>query len=61
MNTENVSVKTFLQWRRDIKGSGTVLCWPTAAALWEGMSIPWNARDSQNGKKKKERDFVCVK
>jgi len=53
MNTENVSVKTFLQWRRDIKGSGTVLCWPTAAALWEGMSIPWNARDSQNGKKKK--------
>ena len=33
MNTENVSVKTFLQWRRNIKGSGTVLCSPTAAAL----------------------------
>ena len=23
---ENVSIKTFVQWRRDIKGNGTVLC-----------------------------------
>jgi hypothetical protein len=27
---ENVSIKTFLQWRRDIKGNGTVLCWTLA-------------------------------
>jgi len=26
MNTEKVSIKTFLQWRRDIKGNGTGLC-----------------------------------
>jgi len=30
--------KTFLQWRRDIKRNGTVLCSPTAAGLWQGMS-----------------------
>jgi len=40
MNTENVSIKTFLQWRRDIKGNGTVLCWPTTAGLWQGMPLP---------------------
>jgi len=50
MNTENISIKTFLQWRRDIKGSGTVLCSPTAAGLWQGMPLPWNASDRQNGK-----------
>jgi len=25
MNTENVTIKKFLQWRRDIKGNGSVL------------------------------------
>jgi hypothetical protein len=31
MNKENVSVKTFLHWRRDKKGNGTVLYSPTTA------------------------------
>ena len=48
MNTENVSINTFLQWRRDIKGNGTVLCSPTAAGLWQGLPLPWNASDRQN-------------
>ena len=50
VNSENVSIKTFLQWRRDIEGSGTVLCLPTAAGLWQGMSLPWNTSDRQNQK-----------
>ena len=58
MNTENVSIKTFLQWKRDIKGNGTGLCSPTTAGLWQVMSLPWNTSDRQNGKK---HDFVCVK
>ena len=49
MNTENISTKTFLQLRRDIKGNGSVLCWPTTAGLWQGMSVPWNTSDKQNG------------
>jgi hypothetical protein len=45
--------ETFLQWRRDIKGHGTVLCSPTAG-LWQGMPLlPWNISNRQNGKKKK--------
>jgi len=48
MNMKNVSIKTFLQLRRDIKGNGTV---PTTAGLWQGMPLPWNKRDRQNGKK----------
>jgi len=52
MNMENVSIKTFLQWRRDIKGNGNVLCSPTAAGLWQGMPLPWNTSDRQNEKKK---------
>jgi len=56
---ENVSIKTFRQWRRDIRGNGTVLCSPTTAGLWQGMSLTWNASDRQNGKKL--NDFVCVK
>jgi len=40
----NVSIKIF-QWRRDIKGNGTVLCSPTAAGLWQGMPLPWNTSD----------------
>ena len=59
MNMENVSIKTFRQWRRDIRGNGTVLCSPTTAGLWQGMSLTWNASDRQNGKKL--NDFVCVK
>ena len=39
------SIKTFLQWRRDIKGNGTVLCSPTTAGLWQGMPLPWNTSD----------------
>ena len=50
MKTENVYIKTFLQWRRDIKGNGTVLCSPTTAGLWQGMPLPWNTKDKQNGK-----------
>jgi len=49
MNTENVSIKTFLQWRRDIKGNGTVLCSPTTAGLWQGIPLPWNTSDRQKG------------
>jgi len=45
MNKENVSIKTFLQWRRDIKGNGTGLCSPTTVGLWQGMSLPWNISD----------------
>jgi len=60
MNTENVSIKTFLQWRRDIKGNGTVLCSQTTAGLWQVMPLPWDTNDRQNGKKK-PHDFVCVK
>jgi len=48
MNTENVSIKTFLQWRRDIKGNGTMLCCPTTTGLWQGMPLPWNTSDRQN-------------
>jgi len=58
MNTDNVSINTFLQWRRDIKGNGTVLWSPTTAGLWQGMPLPWNAGDRQNGEKS---DFICVK
>jgi len=54
MNTENVSIKTFLQWRRDIKGNGTGLCAPTTAGLWQGMSVRWNTSDRQNGGKRKK-------
>jgi len=53
MNTENISIRTFLQWRRDIKGNGTVVCSPTTAVLWQGMPLPWNISDRQNEKKKK--------
>jgi len=49
MNTENVSFKTFLQLRRYIKGRGTGQCSSTTAGLWEGMSLPWNTSDRQNG------------
>jgi hypothetical protein len=69
MNAENVSIKTFLQWRRDIKGNGTVLCLLTTAGLWQVMPLPWNTSDRPNGeekrkekkKKEKKHDFVCDK
>ena len=48
---ENVSIKTFLQLRRDDKGNGTVLCSPTTAGLWQGMPIPRNTSDRQNERK----------
>ena len=49
MNTENISIKTFLQWRRDIKGNGNVLCSPTTSGLWQGMPLPWNTSDRGRG------------
>ena len=45
MNMENVSINTFLQWRRDIKENETVLCSPTTVGLWQGIPLPWNASD----------------
>jgi len=54
MNSENVSIKTFLQWRRDIKGNGTVLCCPTAAGLGQGMPITWNTND------KRKKEYVIL-
>jgi len=50
MNMENVSNKTFLQWRKGIKGNGTVLCLVNTAGLWQGMPLPWNTSDRQNKK-----------
>jgi len=63
MNTENVSIKTSLQWRRSIKGNGTVLWSPTTAGLWQEMTLPWNTSDRQKerGRGEKKYDFVCVK
>ena len=58
MNTENISIKTFLQWLRDIKGNWTVLCSPTTARLWKEMSLTWNTSDRQN--KTKNHDFVVL-
>ena len=58
MNTENVSIKTFFQWRRDIKGNGTVLCSLTTAGLWQGITLPRNSSDRQNEKK---ITWFCVK
>jgi len=48
---ENVSINTFLQWRRDIKGNGTVVCSPTTVGLWQVLPLPWNTSDRQNEKK----------
>ena len=49
MNTENISIKKFLQRRRDIKGNGTVPWSPTTAGIWQVMPLPWNTSDRQNG------------
>ena len=62
VNTEDVSIKTFLQWRRDIKWNGTGLCSPTTVGLWQGMFLPWNTTDRQNGGTHTHtHDFVYVK
>jgi len=58
MNTVNVSINMFLQWRRDIKGNGTVLCSPTAVGHWQGMPLPWNARDRQNKTKQTKKNMI---
>ena len=59
MNTEKVSIKTILQWRRNIKGNGTVLCSPTTAGLWQGMPLPLNTSDREKEKEKeKEKKIV---
>ena len=52
MNTDNVSIKTFLQCRRDTKGNGTGLSALTTAGIWQEMSLPLNTSDRQNEKKK---------
>jgi len=57
MNTENVSIKTFFQCRRDMKGNGTVLCSPTTAGLWQGMPLPWNT-SNRGGKKKNKKNVI---
>jgi len=41
-------MKTFLQWRRDIKENGTVLCLPTTAGLWQGLPVHRNTSNRQN-------------
>jgi len=56
MNMANASIKIFLQWRRDIKGNGTVLCLPTTAGLWQGMSLPWNTSDRRGEKKERKKE-----
>jgi len=58
MNTENISINTFLQWRKDIKVNGTVLCSPTAAGLWQGMPLPRKTSNRQNKNKQKKKDFA---
>jgi len=58
MNTEKVSIETFLQWRRDMKGSGIVQCSPTATGFWQGMPLPWNRSNRQNWKKRNVILFV---
>ena len=55
MNMENVSIKTFLYWRRDMKGNGTVICSPTTAGLWQEMPLSWNTSDRQN-----EKNYVIL-
>jgi len=55
-NTENVSIKTFLQWRRYIKGNETELCPLTSTGLRQRMSLPWNTSDRQN----KKKNILCV-
>jgi len=45
------SIKTFLQWRRDIKENETVVCSLTTVGIWQGMSLPWNTSDRQNNNK----------
>jgi len=43
-----------------MKGNGTVLCSPTTAGLWQGIPLPWNTSDIQNGKKKKKNVILFV-
>jgi len=47
-------------FRRDIKGSGTVPCSPTAVVvgLGQGMLVPWNTSDRQNGGKKEKKIMI---
>jgi hypothetical protein len=54
-----ISIKNFLQWRRDIKGNLTVLASPYTSGIWQEMPLPWNTIDRQN-EEKKLQDFVGV-
>jgi len=33
-----------------MKGNGTVRCSPNTAGLWQGMPLPLNTNDRQNGR-----------
>jgi len=54
MSKENVSIKTFLQWRGDVKGNGTVL-WTLA------RDAPTMEYKREAKRKNKKHNFVCVK
>ena len=55
---ENVSINTFLKWRRDIKENGTAMladyCWTLAR---DAPTMECRRQE----KEKKIHDFVCVK
>jgi len=55
MKTKNVSIKSFIQWRRGIKRNGNVLCSPTTGGLWQGMTLASNTSDSDRQKTKTKK------
>ena len=44
-------------FHQDIKKNGTVLRLPTTAGIWQGMPLPWNTSNRQNGGG--ERKKIC--
>jgi len=42
-----------------MKGNGTVLRSPTTAGLWQGMPLPCNTSDRQNGEKILKKICLC--
>ena len=55
---ENVSINTFLQWRRDIKGNGTLLCSPTTGDF--GKGCPYHGIQVTGKTKKKKYVILFV-
>jgi hypothetical protein len=53
---ENVSIKTFLQWRRDIKENGTVLCSSNTDGL--GKGCPYHGIKATGKTERKKILFV---